>query len=371
MSFTIQPTGHTYFQLTPTWKKINADTSIARRFYASWEDALWDFMRISTIKAGETVLVPEFFCGDVVDNMEAHGLKAIWYPMDQFFYTDPAEFAQIIKKHTPAIVVILHSVGMENPLWKQKNVWLNELQPNTILIEDSVHRIVNPENIQLIHPRHIVMDSLRKVVPLAGSNVYGYKDFLEFIPTPAYKTILYQIQVFGWWFIFQFFLLGTQLPFGKFWNSIWNHLAEWSMLQGYEIIGDSQLSGRAWPPFAFLTPFLAYEKISTTKKQHIKIYESFLKDTPQKYHFLFPYDSTDRGQMRAFPVGLYHSHAHEILKKLRQHGILTRFELNTSIWSNRYKIIYLPIGPHVQDTDIEYCAQNLKKILEETEGIKT
>ncbi len=48
------------------------------------------------------------------------------------------------------------------------------------IIEDCVHRITDPNKIKLLTPHHIRIDSLRKVTPVQGSNLYGNSNFIDF-----------------------------------------------------------------------------------------------------------------------------------------------------------------------------------------------
>lgn len=362
MAYSIQPTGKTYFQRKNTWA---LPPGIAHKFYASWEDTLWDLLLVAKTPAGAKVLVPEFFCGDVVKNMRVHGLQTVWYPVDQQLQTNPLVFAEYVAQHQPAVIVIFHPVGISNTLFQHRSKWLSVIPVETILIEDCVHRVLQPQDIQLIHPRHVVMDSLRKVVPLAGSNVFGSPEFLNFSPTASWKTWWYQVLVFGWWGMFQFFLLTGQLPFGQPWNRLMNWFAEKAMLAGYEVIGDNRLAGQAWSPFLWGAKHLNIRHIRTSKKKQVALYQKELGQIWKNSKvFSIPFSSYDAEQLRGFPIGLQLATAEKILQSLRQSGLLVRFELNDSPWARKQKIIYLPLGPHLRDADVIRIAQTVTKTLD-------
>lgn len=349
----VQPFGlHHYL----TKKRLVTPHNLRHLFYASWEDALWDLLPHFKIDSGSTALVPEFFCGDVVQNMAAHGLQTLWYPCDNNFQTDPHVFKKWLLQHKPQVVAILHADGITNQLFAHTDIWLSALPKDALLIEDSVHRIVDPQKIKLITPRHVVMDSLRKVVPLPGSNLYGNRETLaELTPTPWHTTIPYQIQVFGWWFIFQV-LLTLRL----------NGLAEKAMIAGYDVIGDSSKSGAGWPLAQHLASHLDIQHIEESKAQQVALYKKHLSplwENPSFFAFTFP--NSDDGKIRAFPVGIKLKNAHILLAKLRSRGVLVRFELNDSVWSQRNKVIYLPLGPYLSHEDITSLAQLVRAVAAE------
>ncbi len=361
MAFTIQPTGLSYFQKK---KSVSVPAGIARRFYASWEDALWDLLRKANVRSHATVLVPDFFCQDVLENMAEHHLKPVFYSMDKNFQTDPEYFARTLKKEQPAVVVILHPAGITNPLFTYADVWKNALSAETILIEDSVHRVVMPEDVHLIHPRHVVMDSLRKVIPVPGSNVYGTPEFLQFAATPFTATLPYQIATFGWWAVFQLCLLCAQLPLGMRWNHWSNNQAENAMLAGYDVIGDSYRAGRAWSIFRSMADHIAFARISAAKQEQVQQYFAMLEDTWNATCYPISFPPEDAGRLRGLPVRLELKSAQRILTFLRKNGILLRFELEGCPWTQRHKVMYLPLGPHLNESDIRLVGRTLAKAMQ-------
>ncbi|HNS65574.1 MAG TPA: hypothetical protein PKJ26_03700, partial [Candidatus Woesebacteria bacterium] len=121
--------------------------TLRRYFYVSWEDALWDLLRNFQVPRNSVCLVPEFFCMDVVKNMEEHGLQCIFYPVDLQLQTSSTIFSDRLRTHKPKVVVILHVAGITNQLLSQSNIWLKYLPTDALLIEDCVHRLVDPQQI--------------------------------------------------------------------------------------------------------------------------------------------------------------------------------------------------------------------------------
>ncbi|MFA6016850.1 MAG: hypothetical protein WC744_02080 [Patescibacteria group bacterium] len=320
--------------------------NIKRLFYLSWEDALWDILIKKKIKKGSTVLVPEFFCGDVEDNIRNHGYKITYYPVNSRLTTSPKQLIRIIHKYSPEVLVILHPVGISNQLFRQ-NYWVKLLKPETILIEDSVHKIVDLNKIRFIKPNHFIIDSLRKVVPLQGSVVYAQKDDINFTEPSPFQSLRYATKVIFLWALMQIF-----------WSlSHWanrSNVSNWLSLKanlfmkiGYDLIGDSILPARGFFVFNFLQQFIDFEKIRRIKRRQVEFYEKNIYAT-------IPYLDFDKGEMMAYPLVLPINIAGKVLKQIRGRGLLLNFELNDSVWSKKHKIIYLPLGPHLSENNLKY-----------------
>lgn len=349
----LQPTGwHFYLN----GKAVRLPSTVRDFFYASWEDALWDLLKQLRIPQGSTVLVPSFFCGDVVTNMADHGLTTEFYPVDQNFQTKPSLFATYLKKARPQVVVILHAVGITNRLLIQHQQWMSHLPSDTLLIEDSVHRVVEPDKLFFLTQRHVVMDSLRKVVPLPGSNLFTHPS-LKLTPPPFHQALKYQVRVLGWWLVFQLFLHLSLLPF-RSWQLFWNQQAEKAMLRGYDVIGDSPEAARGWRGGKWVARRLNIASIHRSKKQQVLLYLQLLESIWQSTKvFQIHFPVSDYHQLRGFPLGLHLSTANQVLARLRSQGVLVRFELNDSPWSQEQKVVYLPLGPHLKDSHIHEVAK--------------
>lgn len=343
-------------------------TNLRRLFYVSWEDALWDLLANFKIENTSVCLVPDFFCMDVVKNMEQHGLRCVFYPLDSQLQIKPAVFAQYLRNHRTSVVVILHVNGITSSLFSQNPTWLKDLPKNALLIEDSVHRLVDPNKIRLLHPNHFFIDSLRKVAPLYGSNLYGDATTLQnFRQSAWWLTLPYQIQIFWWWWLFQFFLQVSAFPISSNWKCWCNLQAQHFMQKGYDLIGDSQRGATGPWFFNFISQFLTINAIEKVKKTQVDRYQLLLTNhwstsVIYKLHF----DQTDAGKLRGFPVGITLTCADQILPMLQKHQLAWKYELDDCPWSKRQKIIYLPLGPHIHLTDIDIICAKLISILNAT-----
>ena len=201
----------------------------------------------------------------------------------------------------------------------------------TILIEDCVHRIINPSKIYFLKPNHFVIDSLRKVVPLQGSSLYGRQEDLGFPPPDPTQSIEYSVKVHFYWLLM---LICWQAGLSK--------AAERLMLKGYDLIGDSNKPARGFGIFNFLSDRINFGLVEKNKKAQAEFYESHLKQLPVMYKL------KDKAMLRGWPV-LLNNKSRKILTRLRNSGMILRFELNDSVWSRKNKIIYLPMGLHIDE----------------------
>ena len=180
------------------FKKNVLPKSVKRLFYLSWEDGLWDILEKKNVRKGSVILVPEFFCGDVENNIKNHGYKIRYYFVSENLQTTDRQLLSAINKFEPKVIIIHHHVGIFNLLLSYKN-WSKYVDNSIILIEDCVHRIVEPNQLKFIKQNHFFIDSLRKVVPLQGSVVYGQKNDLNFKQPPFYHSPLYSLKVHLLW----------------------------------------------------------------------------------------------------------------------------------------------------------------------------
>ncbi len=314
-------------------------------FYLSWEDALWDLLLKKRVKKCSTILVPNFYCVDVENNIISHGYKVNHYPVNKDFSVNSKLFKSKIKSVNPAIIVILHSVGITNNLLKNPE-WIKELPPETIVIEDCAHRLVNPQNIKIIRKNYFIIDSLRKVVPLQGSRVFGLKEDLNFDTETNLKTLIYSSKVTALWLLMLIFWNLSQISYSTRLSLYFGVIAEKLMLLGYDVIGDSPRAASGSRFFAFLTDHLNYDKIYKVKDTQAKLYEKNLTPAVQSKNL---YNGDSRKELRHYPVILPIKSAGKILNYLRSRGLIVRFELDDSPWSQKQKVIYLPLGLHINE----------------------
>ena len=314
-------------------KRNHLQKNVKRLFYLSWEDALWDILEKKQVIKNSIVLVPEFFCGDVEENIRNHGYRIRYYPVNSRLTTSPKQLITSIKKYNPKVLVILHPIGITNQLFSS-HYWAKYLDINTILIEDCVHKIVDPSKLKFIKKNHFIIDSLRKVVPLQGSSLYGKIDDLDFKSPPFYQSIFYSIKVHYLWLLMNFFW------FFKITNK-----ARKTMKTGYDLIGDSKKPATGFFLFAFIQKFINIDKIKTIKETQVEFYEKNIKTN-------IPYSANDKSELMAYPIRL---------PLISTPPSPFDFELNDSKWSKKQKIIYLPLGPYLNNQDLQKIVEFFNK----------
>lgn len=319
---------------------------MGRLFYMSYEDALWDILKKKRVKKGATILVPEFWCGDVEKNIKAHGYKIEHFPISKYFKVNVREFISIMSKKKPEVVIIFHPFGVTSNLFEDIS-WVKLLGKETILIEDCVHRIVDPKQIVFLSGKHLVIDSLRKVMPLQGSVVYGKKEFLDFKPDIINGSWLYSIKVVYYWAMMQAYLALEQVE-----------LAVKYMDKGYRLIGDSKDGAGGWTVFDYLHRFVDFIRVKKIKARQVRIYEKNLKNEYPLVHIF-----KDRGELRSFPIIMDLYEGKRLVFKAKKRGLILRFELNDSIWSQKYKVVGLPLGPHLHDKQISEVAAIIREAI--------
>ncbi len=330
-------------------KKTIIPKGIKRLFYLSFEDALWDLLEKKSIKKGSVILVPEFYCPDVEENIKNHGFKVAYYPVDSELTTSQKMLTEAINKYNPKVVIILHPAGIINQLFS-KNYWAKKLYNDLILIEDSVHLIVEPKKIRFLKPNHFVIDSLRKVIPLQGSNLYGKREDLDFEAPPIYQSLWYSIEVHALWFMMNLYRnLGLE------------NKAEKTMQKGYDLIGDSIKPAPGFFIFDILSRHIDIEKVKKIKCNQIEFYEKKLKKLTG-FVRIPSYEKKSKGELIGYPLILDNNKAERIIGILRSKGVLVRAELEGNVWSRGQKMIYLPLGPYLNNDDLEYVTDICRKI---------
>ncbi len=327
-------------------EKSRIPNDISTAFYLSWEDVLWDICKSFQIKHNSVVLVPSFFCVDVMNNMKAHGLNPQYYEVDSQLQPVKSDLLKKINQTEPAFIVLFHAVGITNNLVTKE--FIQKISKDIFIIEDCVHRITNPEEVHIYSEKHVLINSLRKVVPLQGSCIFAKKNIIKQLQGP-HNTFLYSSAVIVLWLIMQFnFLLQ------KFVIKHAGLFAEWSMLKGYDIIGDNVKPGYCPRFFYTLYTHLDFHYIKKIKQEQANLYTSLICHDSESYTPKF--NQSDKGELRGYPIVMQKTFAKKIIQQLRSKKIYIRPELIDSKWTQDRDIMYLPMGLHVTKYHIHYLA---------------
>ncbi|WKZ30064.1 MAG: hypothetical protein QY314_04665 [Candidatus Dojkabacteria bacterium] len=339
-------------------KRTPLPKNIAREFYLSWEDALWDLLKAKRIPKGSKVLVPSFHCLDVMNNIAAHGYPCETYEVDRNFATTPQLVLEAQQKHNAKVIVVFHTLGIKNSLF-QDTSWINQLPKDVIIIEDAVHRVIEPSRLTILGQNHFILDSLRKVTPLQGSFIYGLPEALDYKKTPTQKAFWYQLKGVYYFVKFQCMLsIAAILQSPKIVKK-----AEKVLTVHDDHIGDNEISGRNFGIFSFFQRFLDFKKIRKIKHYQATHYENrlFPMLEQSKSFFRITVSEEDKSELRGYPIGLEGEFADEVLAFLRENDVLLTFHLKDCEWCQNKKVIFLPMGPHINMQQVEYVCSVIEK----------
>lgn len=339
--------------------------NIKRFYYHSMEDAIWEFTRRKGILKGSLFLLPDFYCVDVLNNIENHGFNYKLWPVDKNFNTDIPEFIALIKKTKPKIIFVFHAAGITSNLMTDTR-WLKYVSPDTVIIEDCVHRLINPEKIKLFDDRHVIMDSLRKDSPLPGSFVYGSATMLSYKQS-TYRLSKYFLSTVFWYIIFRWVLmLGCLANSSKLTN-----FAHQKVLQIHDdIIGDSWESYRGLPWIPIIHRFINFKKVEKLKRRQVNLYKKLMKPVYQNsskknifYEIIYPV--SDYEKLHVYPVGVTvpESKTKSLISFLHKHNISVWIKFPKCKWNEDTACLFMPLGFHVSDKEIHYAVEKLHQFI--------
>lgn len=339
-------------------KVTDLTEQIVHKDFLSWEDALWALREVLEIPHGAIVLVPSFWCVDVMNNMRDHGLYAIAYPVDRSFQTDPEIFATYLRTHNPTMVVIFHAVGIRNKLMDVYEQWAYALTETCVLIEDYAHKIADPRTLRFVHTRHFVIESWRKVMPLQGASLYAdASERHKLVPISSGVQRSDTWYIIGYWILMQWCLHveSWRVPYISRQCGAWAYMC---MRKGYDKIGDSQEPLALPLLFSRIRRRIRTHTILSVRQLQVSLYEKLIGHQIRSDARFFPIEWTDedRAQLRAYPVGIVHEHTTQVVTALHKNGLFVQVELADSDWSQKHTVIFLPIGLHMKTRDIQHVA---------------
>lgn len=324
---------------------------IKQYYYHSFEDGLWDFLKQKQVKKGSVFLVPDFYCIDVVENIRTHGFQVEFYSLDEQLQPNTEQFWDILKKVKPQLLIIFHAAGITSNLLQPEI--FNQLPKDCYIIEDSVHRLVNPGKVKVINNQHFVMDSLRKVSPLFGSFLYGSLNGLEFTQAKL---------EFSRYFILTtvyFVLFKVGLIFSSIMNStrVMKHTHERLLKLHDDVIGDRFKPQKGIFGAAWLHSWLDFDKVERLKQYQVQLYQRELHDLFESelfYEIRIP--AGDEKLLHVYPLGICLSsenkRTEKLLSFLQKRGVVVWTKFPESPWSKNQQVLFLPLGFHILDQDI-------------------
>ncbi len=352
-------------------------SGVKQTYWLSFEDALWELLPQRDIAQGSLVLIPDFYCMDVVENIRAHGYRTEFYQLDDQFQINESAFKARVTQVQPAVVVLFHAAGLQCKLVSESVIqWLG--QQKCLVIEDCVHRLVDPSHVKLFGSHHLVMDSLRKVSPLPGSMVYELHDAATFKPRQqrvatnrqsskgSFVEYLYQYRVAYWFAVFQL----TQ------WAAVVSRLS-WLMRFAHQVIlkkhddlvGDSCSGYLGWGVWRYLHSHIDYEKLCKLKEMQAKQYAALFQPVfKQRSEFFYQVSISveDQPRLHVYPLGLRKPLSSDHLHWLHKQGVVVWPKFPDSPWAKSRGVLFLPLGYHISSADIALTVRVVSQLPDPT-----
>lgn len=336
--------------------------NIRRTYFLSFEDGLWVILKKRNIPKGAVILIPDFYCMDVVDNIHAHGYTPVMYTLNSQLEIPIDELNQYIKQNSPRVIIIFHACGISR-LTNNDIQTICASYPDTLVLEDAVHKLIDPQTLSLIHPNHYCMDSLRKVLPLPGSFLYQRTDSISITPDSIHREWGYQISVhMHFWLFRTVFIIGTLMKSSR----IIQFAHEKTLKAHDDIVGDSDGGYTGVTLIPHIHAHLNFKKIQQLKHIQIELYEQYLDKILTKnsswYRIRIPEEQ--KKDLHVFPIGISKNNDpflfQHIEKYLHARGVIVWFKFPDSPWSKHNGILFLPLGFHIKKKDIYYIMETLK-----------
>ncbi len=339
-------------------KRYTLPEGLQQYYFFSFEDGLWELLRQRQIPVGSVIFIPDFYCIDVVENIEQHGYRVVFYPLDEHFQIEAKDFSQLICQHHPRVVVIFHACGITSQLVADDS-WPTGMSDEIIVIEDNVQRLTDPEQLTITRKNHLVMDSLRKVSPLQGSMMYGHKSGFDVAgqiwqPHKGLAEFGYVIAATAWYTLFRM-TLGMAMKFELVGLTKFAH--EVILKKHDDLVGDSTRGYLGWSGAKWVHSHFNFARVAESKTQQVIQYQAELdvlltSSHAKSYFYSIHIPATDFGKLHVFPVGLRRPLSSSALNWLHQHGAVVWSKFPDAPWSRSRGVLFLPLGFHVSNADI-------------------
>ena len=327
---------------------------IFQSHFLSFEDALWSILSQHKVPKKSVILIPSFYCMDVVENIKLHGYTPVFYPLDDNFQISQSLLLELVRKHTPRVLVLFHACGITNSILADGG-YIQNLCKNLFVVEDCVHRLINPANVVLHHANHFVIDSVRKVSPLYGSFVYSKMQIAVPYVHRSQKEYSYIFRAHLLYMMFRVvFVLGVMLHSYKLVSFAHKHLLRFHD----DLIGDSTYGYIGKQRYRFLHRYINFSFIEVNKKKQVELYERLLSPLHEGISpwYRVCMRDTDKKLLHVYPVGFKprkNFTVSDVEKLLRDNRVPVWFKFLDSPWSKGRAVLFLPLGFHVTTKDIQ------------------
>src|SRR5664279_1118496 len=84
-------------------------------FYVA-RSGIYHLFRTLRLRAGQTVLVPDYYSGNEIGAMQAAGAHLVYYPILGNLEPDLHALAALVEKFRPRVVYVIHYLGWPQPM---------------------------------------------------------------------------------------------------------------------------------------------------------------------------------------------------------------------------------------------------------------
>jgi hypothetical protein len=352
-----------YLQPDKLWPFLSFErqkwpSSVNTEFYLSFEDALWSLLPRLGYKKGSILLIPEFYCPDVINNIEAHGYSVKIYPCNKDLSIDIKKTVSIIGKIKPDVFVDFAPAGVPTGI---ADAVYRKLPFHSLVILDRVHSLIDPSpDFFPQTDRFLLLNSYRKVSPLPGSLAVFSRNAR---PASRMKWTRYLVKGYLYWVSYQ---LNLRLSRILRITSLAMHAAERQLQCHDDHIGNAESSTPLPRLFARPTEYLAIAKVKQTKQEQASYYRGIFQGYEHRFSKnMWPMMNVDQylTELRGYPLILKEPYATRFINECRSKGLLVIAQLEDSIWSKTQKLVLLPLGPHLSMNDVRKIATIAEKAL--------
>ncbi|MFA6322854.1 MAG: hypothetical protein WCX71_05305 [Candidatus Buchananbacteria bacterium] len=330
-----------------------------KNFFLSFADALVCLIKqLPGITGQDNILLPNFYCPDTLNFISHYG-RLIFYKVNSDFSIDKENYFEQIAKFNPKIIINYCFTGFELTL-EEKTRLLQTIKPDTIIIDDFAHRIIEPEKIDYLNNNHFIIDSIRKHSPVLGSHLLGQKFLCQNKNVAGLN--LYKLKAHFWQLIKGALELGSYL----FRSVFLNDLSEKAFLIHDEIIGNNpQATGGSWLSFLIYN-LIDRKKLKAHYHQIAMYYNQKLSETKNALIYNLDSKIIKKSELNYYPLFVNNKIKFDLLQYLREKNIFADIlwpaeevknqELNYGLYDS---FIIFPLNYLINKDDIDYLAKNI------------
>lgn len=330
-----------------------------REYFLSFEDALWNLLPRFGIEKEAVIFLPDFYCLDVISNINAHGYKVVLYELDENLLPRLKELYSQIRLNQPRVFIDFFVAGLPSNL--ATNI-RPHLPQGTLYIYDLVHTLVDSKYGELLDKNTLILTSTRKVSPYFGS-LAVYLDKIS--PNTFRLPLVYTISALLKWSLYLLTLKLSILLSAP----LFARYADRVLTSHDNQIGDAKHSAPLPNIFLKIHDFLQTEKIQQIRIKQYFLYYRLLKKV-DNIKFLERAKSFSY-LLRGFPLFVPSRIRAKFLTACEKMGYFSWTMFEDSAWKSDQNLVLLPMGGDFSRNDIENIARIVQKALTAAEQYDT